>query len=82
VTVAGALELCWISRSMDDANVTIENVLKRKSTADPSIGRLYKDDEGWDRQFQTFSTNCLFGLRRFADHLRKKITKYFLMVIL
>lgn len=35
VAAVGAFELCWIARPKDDADVVVENVLRRKSTAEP-----------------------------------------------
>ena len=45
VAAVGGLELCWIARPKDDADVVIENVLRRKSTAEPSTNRLYEEEE-------------------------------------
>jgi MFS family permease len=46
VAVVGALELCLIGRPKDDADVVVENVLRRKSTVEQSIGRLQEEEEG------------------------------------
>jgi Major Facilitator Superfamily len=37
VAVLGSLQLCWISRPKDDADVTVENVFRRKSTAEAMV---------------------------------------------
>jgi MFS family permease len=46
VAVMGGLELCWLARPRNDADVTVENVLRRKSTAEPSVSRLTEEEEG------------------------------------
>jgi MFS family permease len=46
VAAAGALELCWIARPKDDADVVVENVLRRKSTVESPVGRLHEEEEG------------------------------------
>ena len=45
VAVLGAIELCFIARPKDDADVVVENVLRRKSAAEPSMGRVREEPE-------------------------------------
>jgi hypothetical protein len=45
VAVVGIVELCWIARPKDDADVVVENVLRRTSTVEPSMGRLHEEEE-------------------------------------
>jgi hypothetical protein len=45
VAVLGAIELCFIARPKDNADVVVENVLRRKSTAEPSMGRVHEEPE-------------------------------------
>lgn len=46
VAAVGAFELCLIARPKGDVDVAVGNILRRKSTAEPSIGRLNEEDEG------------------------------------
>jgi hypothetical protein len=46
VAVLGALELCWIARPKGDADVVVENILRRKSTVEPLMGHLHEEEEG------------------------------------
>ena len=45
VAVLGTIELCFIARPKDNADVVVENVLRRKSTAEPSMGRVHEESE-------------------------------------
>jgi hypothetical protein len=45
VAVLGAIQLCFIRRPRDDADVVVENVLGHKSTAEPLMGRVHEESE-------------------------------------
>jgi hypothetical protein len=45
VAVLGTIELCFIARPKDNADVVVENILRRESTAEPSIGRAREESE-------------------------------------
>ena len=44
VAILGILQLFWIARLKNDADVVVENVLRRKSTAEPSMDTLHADE--------------------------------------
>lgn len=46
VMAVGALELGLIAQTKGHVDVAVGNILRRKSTAEPSIGRLNEKDEG------------------------------------
>jgi len=51
VAAVGIIELCWIARPKDDADVVVENVLRRTSIVDPRMGLLEEHEgEEEDRQ--------------------------------
>lgn len=45
VAVVGSVELFWIARPKDDADVVIENVTRRKSAVESSMGRVHEEEE-------------------------------------
>jgi MFS family permease len=45
VAILGAIQLCFIARPKDDADVVVENGLRHKSTVEPLTSRVHEESE-------------------------------------